>query len=150
MIHSSSAPTSISRSPAASERLSGGSPNGRCFGCLAPPSPRVNFFLDMFTGGEVTFPAVMVTVPLASVETIPREARAALLTGLRADCKRHGITQQAIADAARVTRPFVVNLFAMRRWSAEVVSVARRLVAEAEARLKVSRGRKRAANGGEE
>lgn len=85
----------------------------------------------------------MVTVPAAPVETIPREARAALLTNLRADCKRHGITQQAIADAARVTRPFVVNLFAMRRWSAEVVSVARRLVAEAEARLKVARRLKR-------
>jgi len=69
--------------------------------------------------------------------------RAAALADLRNACKRHGITQQAIAGAAKVTRPLVVNVFSGRDASRNVVDPAQRLVADAERRLARARARKR-------
>lgn len=65
------------------------------------------------------------------------------LAELKSACKRHGITQDRIAEAAGVTRPLVVNVFAGRSTSRNVVETARRLVAEAELALKASRRRRR-------
>lgn len=53
------------------------------------------------------------------------------LADLRAACKRLGITQMAIAHAAGVTRPMVVNVFAGRATSRNVIDTIRRLIAEA-------------------
>lgn len=83
----------------------------------------------------------MVTVPDTAVETIEKSSRAPLLFELRAACSRCGITQQAIADRCKVTRPFVVNLFAGRSWSGEVVTTIQAMVAEAEQKpVKKKRG----------
>lgn len=53
------------------------------------------------------------------------------LAGLKAACKRHGITQERIALVAKVTRPLVVNVFAGRTTSGRVVETAKRLVVQA-------------------
>lgn len=83
----------------------------------------------------------MITVSEDAVQTLPKEvARGLLMAELRAACKRHQITQQSIADRCKVTRVFIVNVFAGRGWSARVVEEIRLMVAAAERRSK--RGRK--------
>jgi len=72
-----------------------------------------------------------------------KTATAEELADLKAACKRHGITHDAIAAAAGVTRPLVVNVLAARDRSRNVVETASRLVAEAKAALKLARARKR-------
>lgn len=88
----------------------------------------------------------MVTVTAPPVK--PHRATAPELAELRQACKRHGITQDRIAAEAGVSRPLVVNVFAGRNASRNVVEVARRLVAAAEKALARARARKRE-NGGE-
>jgi predicted transcriptional regulator len=56
------------------------------------------------------------------------------LIQLRADCKRLHVTQDAIANAAGVTRPLVVNVFAGRSTSGNVIETVLRLIAKAEKR----------------
>ena len=86
-------------------------------------------------------------VPNLTVSREDRKAsRAAALADLRAACRLHGITQDEIADAAKVSRPLVVNVFSGRDASRNVVDTARCLVADAERRL--ARARKRAARKG--
>ena len=46
-----------------------------------------------------------------------------------------GITQDRIAKAAGVTRPMVVNVFAGRRRSANVMEAVQRLIVQAERRV---------------
>ena len=77
------------------------------------------------------------------------ERRATLAT-LKVDYQRHGNTQETIARAAGVNRTLVVNVFAGRDASRNVVETAQRLVADAEKRLAQTRARKRQANGDEE
>lgn len=100
------------------------------------------FSLDFFASRQVTLPAVIVQVTDTPAKTVD-------LDDLRAACKRHGITQDAIAASANVTRPLVVNVFARRSKSQNVVDTATRLVTEAKAALKLARARKRAENGAE-
>ena len=88
----------------------------------------------------------MVTVTAAHVKA--HRATAPELADLRAACKRHGITQDRIAAEAGVSRPLVVNVFAGRNTSRNVVETARRLVAGAEKALARALARKRE-NGGE-
>ena len=88
----------------------------------------------------------MVTVTAAPVK--PHRATIPELAELRADCKRHGITQDRIAAEAGVSRPLVVNVFAGRNASRNVVETARTLVAQAEKHLARAWARKRE-NGGE-
>ena len=53
------------------------------------------------------------------------------LARLKRQLKHHGITQERVAQEAGVTRPLVVNLLAGRTTSANVIAVAKRLIAEA-------------------
>jgi transcriptional regulator with XRE-family HTH domain len=69
------------------------------------------------------------------------------LADLKNACKRHGITQDRIAAEAGVTRPLVVNVFARRSTSRNVVQTAQRLVADAERALKSARRRRRNGDG---
>ena len=78
---------------------------------------------------------------------ISPEVKAVDVPGLKATCKRHGITHDYIAAEAHVTRPMVVNVFAGRVRSRNVVTTAERLVAEAERKLARARARKRQSNG---
>lgn len=82
-----------------------------------------------------------VTEPQGKPDRIA-ERRAALAL-IRETCKRLGVTQEAIARAADVTRPLVVNVFAGRSVSARVVETARNLIAAAERRAARARARKR-------
>lgn len=59
---------------------------------------------------------------------------------IKADCKRLRITQDAVARAAGVTRPLVVNVFAGRDASRNVVEAALGLIAKAEKRASRRRG----------
>jgi hypothetical protein len=72
--------------------------------------------------------------------TVPQAERIILLGSLKARCRELGITHDRIAKAAKVTRPLVVNVFAARKTSRNVVETAQRLVVQAERR----RGRKSA------
>ena len=65
------------------------------------------------------------------------------LVNLKRQAKRYGITQDEIASAASVGRSLVAHVFAGRAKSANVVAVARRLVAARRAVRPRGRGRER-------
>jgi hypothetical protein len=72
-------------------------------------------------------PAMKVTVTGGPVKN-------EMLAGLRVLCKEYGITHDAIAKAAGVSRPLVVNVFAGRATSRNVLETAQRLVRTAQQR----------------
>jgi hypothetical protein len=69
----------------------------------------------------------MVTVTLPEVDTV-------YVAALKASCRHFRITHDRIAATAKVTRPMVVNVFAGRKRSRNVIETAQRLVARAERR----------------
>lgn len=66
--------------------------------------------------------------------TVSEAGRSIDLGVLKARCRDLGVTHDRIAKAASVTRPAVVNVFAGRTKSANVVATAQRLCARAERR----------------
>lgn len=70
--------------------------------------------------------------------TVPEAQRIIHLGTLKARCSGLGITHDQIAKAADVTRPAVVNVFAGRTRSANVVATAERLCVRAERRQKTA------------
>lgn len=70
--------------------------------------------------------------------TVPQAERIIRLGALKARCRALRITHDRIAKAASVSRPAVVNVFAGRTTSANVVATAMRLCERAERRSKAS------------
>lgn len=66
--------------------------------------------------------------------TIPEAERIIKLGTLKARCRALGITHDRIARLADVSRPAVVNVFAGRTTSANILAVAERLCAREERR----------------
>jgi transcriptional regulator with XRE-family HTH domain len=67
------------------------------------------------------------------------------LANLKQALREHGITQEQVADAAGVTRPLVVNVFAGRSTSKNVVETAQVLVAKAAAKAEAIRRKRNGA-----
>lgn len=69
-----------------------------------------------------------------------------MINDLKQACRRHGITQEFIAQTAGVTRPLVVRVLGGYKRSATVIETAERLVRDAERRATRARARKRPAD----